>query len=261
MCNLSWKTQCFLLALFQVFQLIPIAVKSPMEQPAIINISLDRMAINHQKIEAQSRASSILFSILFSACEKSSQTRFFFFLRAATASDGSLSRHAEFSLWRSIHVFSYCLNPPQSLSSEKVLLRQKTSRDTRVLLFGVEGGASSVVDDALLRTGVRITDTVGAEDVKCAKDSHDPVLSSYTRTSTSLGKGRKSQSSSSLLLQRKNSQKLVCLLDVSNPFVIRILLSELLLTKVSTSLALKEAILIVVLFPSSEWGANKQLSP
>ena len=81
-------------------------------------------------------------------------------LGTAASSSGSIYRSSEFDAWRSDGSSADSIIADLKTSQEKVLLCRKTSKDTHKRLFDVDSVASKVVDEALTRTTVRISDAV-----------------------------------------------------------------------------------------------------
>ena len=136
------------LCCFQVFHLTSIVVKGSAVSHPIVTVSLDGVAIDHEKvIGAVASVQDFVRHPLFIQRRFFSETGINMLNTAVAAADAG--RHnSEFAFWRAIGVKAGPEIVDLKSCLEKVLLRRKTVTDTRERSFGAHNVASSTFGEA-----------------------------------------------------------------------------------------------------------------
>ena len=186
-------------------------VKGPSELHPVFTVSLDGVAIDHEKVKGQWRVYRTLCVIPCSHTEVFSETGISMLNTAVTAAD-AVRNSDRFDLWEAIGVEAGPIIPDLKSCREKILSQRKAVKVTRERWFSAETVASSAVGESAPRTTVRISDVVEVGDVQYVAEHEKLGLPCCSRSGP--GKGKKRQSSMSPGVSNKQ-------FSVSSPSVSR----------------------------------------
>ena len=177
-------------------------VKGPSELHPVFTVSLDGVAIDHEKVKgAVACVQDFVRHPSFTQRSFFSETGISMLNTAVTAAD-AVRNSARFDPWGAIDVEAGPVIIDLKSCREKFLSQRKAVKDTRERWFSAETVASSAVGESAPRTTVRISDVVEVGDVQYVAEHENLGLLCCNRSSP--GKGKKRQSSASLV-SRKNS--------------------------------------------------------
>ena len=110
-------------------------------------------------------------------------------LSTAVASASSICHNSEFDSWKFVGVraSSVIMDLKRSFL-EEMLLRRKSSKETRERWFGVDTVVSSVVSEPVPRTTVRNSNVEKTGEGGYVEESHEPCLKGCSCTFLSPGK-------------------------------------------------------------------------
>ena len=141
-------------------------VKCPSELHPVFTVSLDGVAIDHEKVKgAVARVPDFVRHPLFTQRSFFSETGISMLNTAVTAAD-AVRNSDRFDPWGAIGVESGPVIADLKSCREKFLSQRKAVKDTRERWFGAETVASSAVGESAPRTIVRISDVVEVGDVQ-----------------------------------------------------------------------------------------------
>ena len=187
-------------------------VKGPSEVHPVFTVSLDGVAIDHEKVKGA------VACVQDFVCHPSFTQRSFFsetgigMLNTAVTAADAVRNSAQFDPWGAIAVEAGPFIIDLKSCREKILSQRKAIKDTRERWFDAETVASSAVGESAPQTTVRISDVVEVGDVQYVAEHEKLGLPCCSRSSP--GKGKKRQSSASLGISKKQ-------FSVSNPSVSR----------------------------------------
>ena len=187
-------------------------VKGPSEVHPVFTVSLDGVAIDHEKVKGA------VACVQAFVCHPSFTQRSFFsesgisMLNAAVTAADAVRTSARFDPWGAIDVEAGPVITVLKSFCEKILSQRKAVRDTRERWFSAETVTSSDVGESAPRTTVRISDVVEVGDVQYVAEHENLGLPCCSRSSP--GKGKKGQSSASPGVSKKK-------FSVSSPSVSR----------------------------------------
>ena len=188
-------------------------VKGPSEVHPVFTVSLDGVAIDHEKMK---RAVACVLDFVrhpsFTQRSFFSDTGIGMLNNAVTAADAVRNRD-RFNPWGAIDVEAGPVIADLKSCREKILSQRKALKDTRERWFSAETVASSAVGESAPRTTVRISDVVEVGDVQYVAEHEKLGLPCCNRSSP--GKGKKRQPSASPGVVKK--QISVCSPSVSRP--------------------------------------------
>ena len=172
-------------------------VKGPSELHPIFTVSLDGVAIDHEKVKgAVACVQDFVRHPLFTQRSFFSETGISMLNTAVTAAD-AVRNSNRFDPWGAINVTAGPVIADLKSCREKILSQRKAVKDTRERWFSAETVASSAVGESAPRTTVRISDVVEVGDVQYVAEHEKLGLPCCSRSSP--GKGKKRQSSVSFL--------------------------------------------------------------
>ena len=187
-------------------------VKGPSELHPVFTVSLDGVAIDHEKVKGAVacvqdfvRHPSFKQRIFFS------ETGMSMLNTAVTAAD-AVRNSARIDPWGAIDVEAGPVIIDLRSCRKKILSQRKAVKDTRERWFSAETAASSAVGESAPRTTVHISDVVEVGDVQYVAEHEKLGLPCCSRSSP--GKGKKRQSSASPGVSKKQ-------FSVSSPSVSR----------------------------------------
>ena len=188
-------------------------VRGPSELHRVFNVSLDGVAIGHEKVKgAVACVQDFVRHPSFTQRSFFSDTGISMLNIAVTAAD-AVRNSDRFSLWGAIDVEAGPVIADLKSCREKILSQGKAVKDTRERWFSAETVASSAVAERAPRTTVRISDVVEVGDVQYVAEHEKLGLPCFSRSSP--GKGKKRLSSASPGVVKK--QFSVCSPSVSRP--------------------------------------------
>ena len=187
-------------------------VKGPSELHPVFTVSLDRVAIDREKVTgAVACVQDFVRHPLFTQRSFFSETGISMLNTAVTAAD-SVRDNDRFDPWGAICVEAGPVIADLKSCREKILSQRKAVKDTRERWFSAETVASSVVGESAPRTTVRNSDVVEVGDVQYVAEHEKLGLPCCSRSSP--GKCKKRQSSVSPGVSKKQ-------FSVSSPFLSR----------------------------------------
>ena len=187
-------------------------VKGPSEVHPVFTVSLDGVAIDHEKLKgAVACVQDFVRHPSFTQRNFFSETGIGMLNSAVTAAD-AVRNSAQFDPWGAIDVEAGPVVIDLKSCREKILSQKKAVKDTRERWFSAETFASSAVGESAPRTAVRISDVVDVGDVQYEVEHEKLGLPCCSRSSP--GKGKKRQSSASPGVSKKQ-------FSVSRPSVSR----------------------------------------
>ena len=170
-------------------------VKGPSEVHPVFTVSLDGVAIDHEKVKgAVACVQDFVRHPSFTQRSFFSETGIGMLNSAVTAAD-AVRNSAHFDPWGAIGVEAGPVIIDLRSCREKILSQRKAIRDTREGWFSSETVASSAVGESAPKTTVRISDVVEVGDVQYVAEHEKLGLPCCSRLSP--GKGTKRQSSAS----------------------------------------------------------------
>ena len=187
-------------------------VKGPSEVHPVFTVSLDGVAIDHEKVKGA------VACVQDFVCHPSFAQRSFFsetgigMLNPAVTAADAVRNSAQFDPWGAIDVEAGPVVIDLKSCREKILSQKKAVKDTRERWFSAETVASSAIAESAPRTTVRISDVVEVGDVQYVAEHEKLRLPCCSRSSP--GKGKKRQSSASPGVSKKQ-------FSVSSPSVSR----------------------------------------
>ena len=188
-------------------------VKGPSEVHPVFTVSLDGVAIDHEKVKgAVACVQDFVRHPSFTQRNFFSETGIGMLNNDVTAAD-AVRNSARFDPWGAINVEAGPVIIDLKSCREKILSQRKAVRDTREQWFSAETVASSAVGESAPKTTVRISDVVEVGDVQYVAEHEKLGLPCCSRSSP--GKGKKRQSSASPGVTKK--QFSVCSPSVSRP--------------------------------------------
>ena len=141
-------------------------VRDPPELHPIFTVSLNGVAIDHEKVKAAvACVKDFVRHSLFTQRSFFSETGISVLNTAVTAAD-AVRNSARFDPWGVIDVEAGPVIADLKSCHEKVMSQRKAVKDTRERWFSAETVASSAVGESAPRTTVRISDVVEVEDVQ-----------------------------------------------------------------------------------------------
>ena len=170
-------------------------VKGPSELHPVSTVSLDGVAINHDKVKGA------VACVQDFVCHPSFTQRSFFsetgirMLNTAVTAADAVRNSARFDPWGAIDVEAGPVINDLKSCREKILSQRKAATDTWERWFSAETVASSAVGESAPRTTVRISDFVEVGDVQYVAEHEKLGHPCCSRSSP--GKGKKRQSSAS----------------------------------------------------------------
>ena len=188
-------------------------VKGPSEVHPVFTVSLDGVAIDHEKVKgAVACVQDFVRHPSFTQRSFFSETGIGMLNNAVTAAD-AVRNSAHFDPWGAIGVEAGPVIIDLKSCREKILSQRKAVKDTRERWFSGETVASSAVGESAPKTTVRISDVVEVGDVQYVAE-HEKLGLPFCSWS-SPGKGKKRQSFASPGVTKK--QFSVCSPSVSRP--------------------------------------------
>ena len=188
-------------------------VKGPSEVHPVFTVSLDGVAIDHEKVKgAVACVQDFVRHPSFTQRSFFSETGIGMLNNAVTAADAVRSS-AHFDPWGAIGVEAGPVIIDLKSCREKILSQRKAVKDTRERWFSDETVASSAVGESAPKTTVRISDVVEVGDVQYVAEHEKLGLPCCSRSIP--GKGKKRQSSASPGVTKKLFS--VCSPSVSRP--------------------------------------------
>ena len=188
-------------------------VKGPSEVHLVFTVSLDGVAIDHEKVRGA--VACVQDFVRHPSCTQRSffsETGIGMLNNAVTAAD-AVRNSAHFDPWGAIGVEAGPVIIDLKSCREKILSQRKAVKETRERWFSGETVASSAVGESAPKTTVRISDVVEVGDVQYVAEHEKLGLPCCSRSSP--GKGKKRQSSASPGVTKK--QFSVCSPSVSRP--------------------------------------------
>ena len=151
---------------FQIFQLSALVVKGPSDLHAIFTVSLNVVAISHEKVKG-----AVAYMQVFVRHPLFTQRNFFSetvisMLNTAVAAADAVRHSSQFDPWGAIGVEAGPVIADLKSCQEIIESRRRVVKDTRERWFGAETVSSSAVGEAAPHTTVRISDVVEVEDVQ-----------------------------------------------------------------------------------------------
>ena len=187
-------------------------VKGPSELHPVFTVSLDGVAIEHEKVRgAVACVQDFVRHPLFTQRSFFSETGISMLNTAVTAAD-AVRNSNRFDPWGAINVTAGPVIADLKSCRDKILSQRKAVKDTRERWFSAETVASSAVGESAPRTTVRISDVVEVGDVQYVAEHEKLGLPCCSRSSP--GKGKKRHSSMSPGVSKKH-------FSVSSPSVSR----------------------------------------
>ena len=188
-------------------------VKGPSEVHRVFTVSLDGVAIDHEKVKgAVACVQDFVRHPSFTQRSFFSETGIGMLNNADTAAEAARNS-AHFDPWGAIGVEAGPVIIDLKFCREKILSQRKALKDTRERWFSGETVASSAVGESAPKTTLRISDVVEVGDVQYVAEHEKLGLPCCSQSSP--GKGKKRQSSASLGVTKK--QFSVCSPSVSRP--------------------------------------------
>ena len=188
-------------------------VKGPSELHPVFTVSLDGVAIDHEKVkEAVECVQDFVCHPSFTQRSFFAETGISMLNTAVTAAD-AVRNSARFDPWGAIDVEAGPVIIDLKSCREKFLSQRKAVKDTRERWFSAETVCSSTVGESAPRTTVRISVVVEVGDVQYVAEHEKLGLLCCSRSSP--GKGKKRQSSASPGVSKKQ-------FSVSSPSVSRL---------------------------------------
>ena len=155
---------------FQIFQLTASVVKGPSELHPVFTVSLNGVAIIHEKVKGAVACVQIFVRHpLFTQRNFFSETRISMLNTAITAAD-PVRNSSQSDPWGVIVVGAGSVIVDPRSCREKIVSQRKAAKDTRERWFGAETVASSVVGEAAPRMTVPISDVVEVGDVQYVEE-------------------------------------------------------------------------------------------
>ena len=187
-------------------------VKGPPELHLVFTVSLDGVAIDHQKVKgAVACVQDFVRHPFFTQRSFFSETGINMLTTAVTAAD-AVRNSDRFDPWGAIGVEAGRVIADLKSCRENILSQRKAVKDTRERWFCPETVASSAVGESAPRTTVRISDVVAVGDVQYVAEHEKLGLPCCSRSDP--GKSKKRQSSMSPGVSKKQ-------FSVSSPTVSR----------------------------------------
>ena len=187
-------------------------VKGPSELHPVFTVSLDGVAIDHEKVKgAVACVQDFVRHPLFTQRSFFSETGISMLNTAFTAAD-AVRNSDRFDPWGAIGVEAGSAIADLKSCREKILSQRKAVKDIRERWFSAGTVASSAVDESASRTTVRISDVVEVGYVQYVAEHEKLGLPCCSRSSP--GKGEKRQLSVSPGVSKKQ-------FSVSSPSVSR----------------------------------------
>ena len=178
-------------------------LKGPSELHPVFTVSLDGVAIDHEKVKwAVACVQDFVRQPFFTQRSFFSETGISMLNTAVTASD-AVQNSDTFDPWGAIIVEAGPVIADLKSCCEKILSQRKAVKDTRERWFSAEIVASSAVGESAPRTTVRISDIVEVEDVQYVAEHEKLGLPCCSRSTSSPGKSKKRQTSLSPGVSKK----------------------------------------------------------
>ena len=214
-------------------------VSGPSELRPIFTVSLDGVAIDHEKVKgAVACVQDFVRHPLCTQRNFSSDTGISMSNTAVTAA--VVFRHSsEFDPWGAIRVEADPVIADHESCREKVVPQRKAVKDTWERWFGEETVESSAVGEAAPRTAVRISDVVEVGDVQYVEENNKLGLPCCSRSESNPGKSKKRRVPVCPVIAEKN----ISLLKVRLLAVFQL---KLLLRKVFRNWAHEKVVVITV---------------
>ena len=158
-------------------------VKGPSEMHPVFTVSLDGVAIDHEKVKGA------VACVQDFVCHPSFTQRSFFsetgirMLNNAVNAADTVRNSARFDPWGAINVEGGPVIIDLKSCRVKILSQRKAVRDTRERWFSVETVASSAVGESAPKTTVRISDVVEVGDVQYVAEHEKLGLPCCSRSS------------------------------------------------------------------------------
>ena len=188
-------------------------VRGPSELHPVFTVSLDGVAIDHEKVKgAVACVQDFVRHPSFTQRSFFSDTGISMLNNAVIAAD-AVRNSDRFNPWGAIDVEAGPVITDLKSCREQILSQRKAVKDLRERWFSAETVASSAVGERAPRTTVRISDVVEVGDVQYVAEHEKLGLPCCSRSSP--GKGKKRQSSASPGVVKK--QFSVCSPSVSRP--------------------------------------------
>ena len=187
-------------------------VKGPSEVHPVFTVSLDGVAIDHEKVKGA------VACVQDFVCHPSFTQRSFFsetgigMLNTAVTAADAVRNSARFDPWGAIDVEAGPVIIDLKSCRGKILSQRKAIKDTQERWFGAETVASSAVGESAPQTTARISNVDEVGDVQYVAEHEKLGLPCCSRSSP--GKGKKRQSSASPGVSKKQ-------FSVSSPSVSR----------------------------------------
>ena len=167
-------------------------VRGPSESHPVFTVSLDGVAIDHDKVKVQ----DFVRHPLFTQRSFFSETGISMLNTAVTAAD-AVRNSARFDPWGAINVEAGPVIADLKSCRKKIISQRKAVKDTRERWFSVETVASSAAGESAPRTTVRISDVVEVGDVQYVAEHEKLGLPCCSQSTSSPGKRKKRQTSKS----------------------------------------------------------------
>ena len=170
-------------------------VTGPSELHPVFTVSLDGVAINHEKVKgAVACVEDFVRHPLFTQRSFFSETAISMLNTAVTAAD-AVRNSNRFDPWGAIDAEAGPVISDLKSCRKRILSQRKAVKDTLERWFIAETVASSGVGESAPRTNLRISDVVEVGDVQYVAEHEKLGLPCCSRSSP--GKGKKRQSSAS----------------------------------------------------------------
>ena len=166
-------------------------VKGPSELNPVFTVSLDGVAIYHEKVKgAVACVQDFVRHPLFTQSNFFSDTGIGM-LNTAVGAASAVLHSSELDPWGAIGVEAGPVIADLNSCGEKIGLRTKAVKDTQERWFGAETVSSSAVGVDAPRTTVRISDVVEVGNVQYVQEHDKLGLSCCSRSVSGPGKGKR----------------------------------------------------------------------
>ena len=224
-------------------------LKGPSELHPILTVSLNRVAIDHEKVKgAVVCVQDFARHPLFTQRNFFSETGISMLNTAVTAAD-AVRNSSKFDPWGAIGVKAGPVIADLKSCRQKFVSRQRALRDTQERWFSAETVASSAVGETAPRTTVRISDVVEVGDVKYVAEHEELGLPCCGQSASRPAKGKKRPAPVSPGVTKKNSFLL-------QDRLLAVLYLSLLLRRVLRSRGREEVVVIAVMPQFSKGVTN-----
>ena len=170
-------------------------VKGPSEVHPVFTVSLDGVAIDHEKVKgAVACVQDFVRHPSFTQRSFFSDTGIGMLNNAVTAAD-AVQNSDRFNPWGAIDVEAGPVIADLKSCREKILSQRKAVKDTRERWFSAENVASSALGESAPRTTVRISDVVEVGDVQYVAEHEKLGPPCCSRSRPGMGKKRQSSAS------------------------------------------------------------------